>query len=74
MALYRFYLLNGDGHLHRRRDMDCPTDGAAKESGRAYLLSFDRYFEGVEVWQGGRFVAKLALQEGAAFTRRESAK
>jgi hypothetical protein len=54
MAEYRAYLLDSDGHFIRPILLVCLNDECAKEYAKQLVDGHD-----VELWQGGRQVAKF---------------
>jgi hypothetical protein len=56
MALYRFYHVGIDGHFRRAETMTCASDTDALANGGAMSGRDD---VAVEVWEGGRFVARV---------------
>ena len=55
MADYRAYVLDVDGHITERLDLDCADDAEAVRLARRRLKDPD-----IEVWQGARMVARFS--------------
>jgi hypothetical protein len=55
MSDYNVYCIDNAGHIFWRHDYFAPDDAAALNSGRELCGPHD-----VEVWQGARFVARVA--------------
>jgi hypothetical protein len=58
-AGYRAYIVGLDGHFSWSNEFFAPDDDAACEHARQYVDGHD-----VELWSGGRFVAKLQARPG----------
>jgi hypothetical protein len=54
MPEYRAYIIGQDGHFQSSINLECADDAEASEAARKLLGSHD-----VELWQGGRMVAKF---------------
>lgn len=59
MIEYRAYLLDGEGHIFSRIDLECEDDEHALTQARQYVDGCD-----VEVWQRARRVGKLTNHPG----------
>ena len=56
MPHYRAYIVGLDGHFLKSIDLSCADDMAAIESAKQLVDGND-----IELWQQGRFVAKLGV-------------
>jgi hypothetical protein len=56
---YRIFVAGPDGHFMRLHGFTAANDDAAFEHGRHFVNGHD-----VELWSGGRFVAKLKAHPG----------
>lgn len=54
MPAYRFYLLNGHGHIVHRVDLDCSTDDEAIAAVEGHRRS-----GAMELWDGARVVRRF---------------
>lgn len=59
---YKLYSIGHDGHIEKRHDCNAPDDLAALDKARALCGPHE-----IEVWNGARFVARLAA-DGSAST------
>ena len=64
MTHYRIYLFGTDNHIFSVADVECDTDEAAKDAGKAML----RNGFAIEVWQAARYVCKLPLESKPMIT------
>jgi hypothetical protein len=59
MPYYRFYLLTADDHIALRREADCDNDAHAIAKAAEVMA----HYPAVEVWEGGRRVIRLAVED-----------
>ena len=59
MPFYRFYLLTTNGHIALGREADCENDAHAIAQAAEVIA----HYPAVEVWEGGRRVIRLAVED-----------
>ena len=62
MIAYRYYLLDGDGHIRNLEVVECPTDAAALEEAERRLATAD--CPAIEVWDQARRVGTVGQARG----------
>ena len=68
MAFYRLYYIGSNGHIQDRVDYDTPDDLGALARAQQLCGIVE-----IEVWQGARFVARVALDGTASIAPRSMA-
>lgn len=58
MALYHSCLIDGDGHVGPREELNAESDREAMDNAKKYLVRHPE-IPGVEVWLGDRLIVKL---------------
>lgn len=58
MALYHRCLIDGDGHVGPREDLNAESDREAMDNAKKHLIQHPE-IPGVEVWLGDRLIVKL---------------